>query len=385
MSRKREGFKLRVFMTGLCVFVLPKEKGQPVRVLMANAGTDERIKDVTGDNKIRPHKPVLQFEVANRVSDVPNYPLFQDPQGKLNGLWFLEHEELEVMGETLAGPLLKMMGPQSTNKGTRNLTPGSEMNDQEPLHEGSVPNIHSLKETPQLPGPDDDDDFFWVLPARPEYDNPTSQETLLPAGVKFLVEKLAIDQVGDDLAARFTLRGGKIEPAGFSFDSATRELFIYDIGGIEQAVASVVEWSIDIPGDSVTFRTTCFEGHAAKRKHRYLTLRPESGEEDVEVWLLNREIDEVIGQNPPVESEFEGPLRQRHEHMILCRLLQGTQELQQNTAPVRGKHPRLARDDEHFKQAHIRNQTMRRIYFPGEDGEGDHVGGPCSPVASTGG
>lgn len=380
MPAPAQGFKLRVFMTGLCVFSLPKRHGAPVQVLLANAGDDDRIRQVTGKNLIRPHKPVIQFEVANRVSDVPSYPLFQDPEGKLNGLWMLDHEDVNVILDMPGGPDVRNYGPDpAEQKYVR-----GELPPDEPLPQRFEPPVvtrEMLLKNPQMPGPSDDEDFFWVSPARAKAE-PGQIGDVLATKAQFLKPELSMEDVGDDLAARFTIQGGKIEPAGFSFDSATREMFIYNIGGIEQAVASVVEWSIDVPGDYVTFKASGFSNHDHPRDHRFLTLRPAPGESDVEVWLLNREIDEVIGQNPPVESEFEGPLRQKHEYLFLSQLLE---EPQQSASPVRGRRPRLARQDEHFKQAKIRNRTMRRIYFPGEDGEGDHVGGPCSPLSSTGG
>lgn len=373
MPAVHQGFKLRVFMTGLCVFVLPKKANQPVQVLLANAGTDERIKEVTGQNVIRPHKPVLQYEVANRVSDVPNYPLFQDPTGKLNGLWHLDLEDLEVVLDTSQKLMVRNLGPAASEEKYKLSTPGRNV---------PVRNGEPREPVPFIPNNVDNGDFFWISPARNRSTNEGVPGRVIPAKDLYLQPKLKASEVGDNLAARFIIHAGKIEPAGFSFDSATKELFIYNLGGVEQAVASVVEWSLEVPNNSVTFKTTTFDGHSATRRHRYLTLAPEPGESDVEVWLLNREIDEVIGQNPPVESEFEGPLRQRHEYLFLSQLLQ---EPEQSATPVRGKLPRLASSDQQFKQARIRNRTMRRIYFPGEDGEGDHVGGPCSPLSTTGG
>lgn len=344
-------FRLRIFFSGLCVFVPIEKDGKivEVQVLFPNADGEERIKAVTGTNFLKPHKTFLQFRYENRISQIPSYPFFFDAENRLNGLWELKGENLEILAPGSRNPL---------NIRVEMLKRVIAAN-----HGPEMPSVYGRGSR----------DFYWVSPLRDDQGN------LAEIRQDLLADPLDVPDTIKDLRARMVIRNGKLSPTAFSADGGKKEFFIYKVGNQFQTIATVVELRLDIEGDRAMFQARKFQSAQTNDPPftRRLMLGPEPGEEEIEVWVLNREYDEVTRQQPIPESQHN--LRQKQEFLFYKTLLEGSVPCNAPSLAIN----RAKKGDADFFNINVRNTAMRRLYFPTFDGEGGNVGGPCSPVTSN--
>ncbi len=343
-------FTLKVYVTGLCIFTPVRDEHneiEEVKILFANARDENRINAVTGDTLIKPHRPLVQYEVRNRVSDSPNYPLFQDSQGLLNGMWFFDDCDLEILGSD--DPLV-MKTARLDN----------------PVNDGK-----------KFPTVADREDFYWVAPMRDANGNLTQAKPGLIAN--------SVKDPDGDLAARMIVKGGNLKPAAFSANPLTREFLTFDLG-VQQAMATMVLIEMEVTGPSVTLRA---KSNGSNNSDKFSTLElkpyPQQTKADenglLEIFILNREVDEVHGQIPPIGALHEGPIRHAQEFLFLEKML--------TSSPKRNvDNPIMERpedvDVEFQKFDGCKNAAMNRIYFPGQGGEGGTMGGVCHPATASG-
>ncbi len=363
-------FRLRVFFSGLCMFVPVEENGKIVEVLVLfpNLKSDDRIREVTGSNFLKPHKTVLQFRSKNRVSQIPNYPYFFDAESQLNGLWELNGENLHIKA------------PDSKNQ--LDICVDKLMPEEKPPVEGEGMNNgteeeEKKNETVEIPNWATRKDFFWVSPLRDEAGD------LAGARPDFLLDPLDVPETIKDLRARMVIRGGKLFPAAFSGNGGQQKLLIYRVGNQLQAIATVVELRMRIASEQVMFQARRFKSAQTNDPPfvRKLVLAPEieegtGKEKDVEVWILNREEDEIIKQQPIPPNQHD--LRHIQEFKFYKRLLENGVRCKASKSDRR----RQEKCDPRFFQPDIQDETMGRLYFPTLSGEGGNVGGPCTPVTA---
>ena len=264
-------FDLNIYFTGLCVFV-PKGDRSQVDVLLIdtkNSGTDDKRNSGKKDAKQKEHVAVVQYNIRNRKSDLPNYPLFQDSEGEIKGLWLLDQERLSFENDDKFFPgkldidLDEVTGYPETKVDARS--------------------------------------FNWIAPLCDK------NGKIYKIDMKKLNN--GIEGSGLNLLARMSLRSGSLRPACFSVDPVTNKFFIWEFMDRLQAVASVVLLKLRVDSDEVCLVAEKFKKQKPGIK-RYLSLGPDperqmDGISDpVEIWIMNREFDAICNQSAPGEKEF---------------------------------------------------------------------------------
>jgi len=299
-----QGFTLRIYVTGLVVLV-PREKFKKKKlfILCANASSPERIWSITGSDRLEPHRTVILYRVANRKSQFPNYPLFQDSGGHLNGLWVLDREDVRI---------------QKDGQDGIEICDQLDAKIQESRYNNTLPDI-----LPLMPKDNNRNDISWLSPMRDACGNK------LLARDNFTGPRCYDPH--DDLSARMIVSCGELKTSGFNFSPETGTFMINQIADVEQATAHLARIDIPIKENKVTLYKENFMTKLPLRplyEVDHLTLRPEKkertdeGEERiVEIMLLNMELSEILGQRMPIGRRRHLAIRYAMEQAFLARLL----------------------------------------------------------------
>ncbi len=351
-------YTLKVFITGLCTFVpTRREPPREMCVLFANAKDEQRIQHVFqkyrkhDGNALQPHCPVVQFPLRNRVTNVPSHPLFEDSEAVINGLWSFDQADLEIL-------VPKDKEEEDNQEDPNTLDYKADLG---PSGNPTTPCSN--------PGPDN---FYFLAPARGDQGIRKVRNGLLSEDPNLLRQ-------GEHLAARMWIREGKrLRPVSFSQDGDSREYFIYEVGGVSQALATVVELCFEIPKcKQVRLRARHWDSlgnNGSHNRDRYLILEHAPCDDGVvEIWVLNRESEEIYNQNPLFDVDGNGRNKVEAEYLFYEELLEPNGK--PLTAPVLSKRDRIKLTSE----VEVKSKAMERIYFSAEDGENGKPGGTCSP------
>ncbi len=338
-----EGFELRVYFAGLCVFSPRRTAEQEIdgmTVLLVTPPEDapppqpgrRSLPDTS-------HAAAVQFALRNRFSDEPRYPLVTGRHGDLFGLWFLDGEDLRIR----IPPTFERALPESE---------------------------FALDERPVAgtPTPQNATSFHWVVPLTDGH-----------GGVAQLRDEVVNPKKNPPpaVAARLFLDRGALRPAGFALDDSGERFRVWDMGngGEPQAVVSVMEHRQWIPGRRVQIEARS-SGDLGSRP-RYLTLQAAPGQRSVEIWMMSLERNEIERQAPPQPPETDRVYRRWQEELTTIRQL----ALPGGSLPEMRPRPRGG------GQGLVRpavvlpcdNHSMRQLFFPVVAGQLASASG-CSPI-----
>lgn len=327
-----------VYMTGL-IFLKPEvgkgsERADAVHALLVDARTP--VPGAPADV----HMPVIQFDWEDLVDgDKRPFRKFSDLAGKDQGLWILDKDQVEICGTAC--------GIDGIDGVAVDATPAA----------GRVPSQGDMRSRRWIASPKKTEDQIrfkeGVVPLDPDSPN------------------------ADLLVAAMAFHQGTLRPASFA---SQQERFVLvrveDDSAPERAMASVVEYTTRVPGNTLKLKAKKFNGQEGQT----LELNPRlvegpDGElrRRVEIWLLNLEWDCILHQSPgrPVTLASRNS-----EYRILTNLLDRT------PPPLEGQieiTDLASPGDAPTSPFPCRNPVMRMLYFP--QGAGQSIRNvPCSPI-----
>jgi len=289
-------FKLRIYIGGLTTLV-PQPINKRLVTLCPNVSSEERIRNVLGSQKLKIHKPVILFRVVDRFSDMPNFPLFKDAYGYLNGAWVLDREDVRI----------------TAGIGGKN---GFEYTDE-------ISRADITNRRPTFPEENNQDDIYWFTAIRGRNGQ-----------LKKARRELTADRCHDpnrDLSARLILDQGRLSTAGFSFSKETGEYYVFRGHSYAQSSASLAKIDLEVSGDMVVLQKQPFAFEYPQKKNGntdILELRP-GQDELVEICFLNSEYDEIIEQRPTIDNPDHFVRRGRYELPFTARLAEEPWDIDQ--------------------------------------------------------
>ncbi len=324
-------FHLRIYFAGLCWF--EPHNGQ-LHALIVNG---EKLERVPADYD-RTHTAVLQFDPREATNASPDQS-FPDIEDLPKSLWLLDQEILTLSPNARLGTRRLEFTPLTECKGQ---FPESE--DQAKAFEwvGDIWGEGGVR--PRL------------KPAVLEPERDCSLRHLLQASVR--------------------LDAGRMSAA--SFCHIRDDYILWEMGkGEPRALASVVECEIEVLADEIEIIAKKFDGSGA----RALRLRPLRPGDDVEIWIMNRKLQNVTEQqifHQPGNDVFSQTRPAFAEYQAYYRLLEN--------APANPClyyfHSRASNKNRTIFAKHCRDKSMNYIFFPKRRHRKEASGGmaPCSPA-----
>lgn len=326
--------ELSIYMTGL-MLLTRKDKssgnghgGDELQMLLPDARKPGALEGTAGSER---HIPVVQFPWQNLVNrDTRPFKKFDDLASVAQGLWILDKDVLHVEGAQGAAGLA---------------TPAQEI--------GVLPDEHNRASV------------RWMARG-PEFLKPGMTAPFTRGE-------------GEPLVGVLRLGGGELRTAGFN--SQQGQYILFDLEGetSARAVASVVEYRTQVPGNSVRLKATKFDGTEGETLELRPTLDPlQRDRRRIEIWLLNREWDAISKQLPsrPIPQDEPNP-----EYRFVHQLLHAA------PAPAAEHDSFIARQLRRANGAGPNafpcdDPVMRMLYFPGTGGQNAR-GGTCSPMVGV--
>lgn len=326
MATPDQTIDFRMYFSGLMVF---DHQEDAVEALLVDARRPEEA-GVPGTERIPSHIPVVQFAWDDAVSDRRAFGKFLDTGGQLKGYWPLDGDVL-------------MLDPS-----VETVDDGLEIDTEPPLG-GKVP--VSVKDARS---------FHWIAPLRGGL-----REGLFQKG------RERRPAIGGELAATVRMTRGAVQPAAFASEFLEFVVLEFD-GEHRQAIVSVVEHAVRVKGQSVRLRAEKFNGEPGEVLE---LVPPRHGDRRVEVWMLNREWDQIEHQIPPHAVDFQqgNPDYLFFHHLVPetsrpRTLPRGHSRVKTNPAVVT---PNLSP---------CQDPVMKRLYFPSGEGGELTLAAPCSPA-----
>jgi hypothetical protein len=326
MATPDQTIDFRMYFSGLMVF---DRQQDAVEALLIDARRPEAA-DIAGTERVPPHYPVVQFAWDDAVSDRRAFGKFLDTGGQLKGYWPLDADVLmlDPSVETVSDELEVVA---------------------EPARGRQVP-----------ANAEDARSFDWIAPLR--------------GGLRQDLFQNGRDRrpaIGGELAATVRMTRGAVRPAAFASEFLEFVVLEFD-GEHRQAIVSVVEHAIKVKGESVRLRAEKFNGEPGEVLE---LVPPRLGDRRVEVWMLNREWDQIEHQIPPHAVDFQ---RGNPDYLFFHQLV--PESSRPRTLP-RG-HSRVGTDpaivSPNLSPCH--DPVMRRLYFPSGEGGELTLAAPCSPA-----
>ena len=371
---------------------------------MPNARDNDRLRDAYFNLDFAPdqpayprlkrHEAVLQFNAANQIGNTPIHPFFRDSSGRLKGLWLLDGEDLSVVSRRF------FMNPNQSrwheergrpHRGgvEENVSEGGGAADADPEEEEETLMLrgeHHRRDDRPHKGPEANDAYRRVCPLR-SWDGRQAYVN------RALLEDTIDRRYQNDLVGRFKIIGGDLSTANVSADRATREFLTFDFGNNahhdSSPQATVLVWEKKIYAPRVRFRAEKFSGISLEggpaRESRFLELQPDcrqprNGEHYVEVWLINREFDEIITQRRPPVNERDRFGQITQEFYLLSQVMDPCSRPALTPSGIR----RLRITEEPSPLALPIDDAMARAYFLYHSGENSDPP-DCTPVEVSNG
>jgi hypothetical protein len=319
------------------------EEHEEFLVLMPDARNPERLSKT---RELAAHTPMVQFFAHNQVEDGSQFPPFPDTSGVRNRLWFLDREDLRIKTKT-SNSHRKVNVKRRSNGISR-----------------------------QPSGGGDGECFRWLTPAIGDYGQ---LGRVYPNLKKSTVSAKDPDRLLERLSARVFLDQGILRTAAITVDDPSDRFVISRTRSrssveppIEQASATVVELTVEIEDQTVELCSSSIE---TGKPGRSLILRPDHRNRPVEIWIMNRELREVVRQltHPPVRL---GELREEEKEFRFFYDLLGNPP-DQDDLPIAVE---LGRPSERGDFRPCDNSAMRRLYWPQLTGGESPNSGPCAPA-----